>query len=362
MQKALNLAKKAQGNTSPNPLVGAILVKNNKILATGYHKKAGTDHAEIIALKKAGTQAKGSSLYINLEPCCHFGKTPPCSRALIDAEIKEVHIATLDPNPLVSGKGKTELEKAGIKVFVGEKQQEAQELNEIFFKYINSKMPFVIAKWGMSLDGKIATHTGESKWITNETARLEGRKLRTVCDAILVGVNTILTDDPELTARVEKKPPMKRTTVVVDSSGKTPLTAKIFKTINDVIIATTEKMSEKKQVAYTKLGATILKTKSKNGQVDLKSVLTQLGKMHITSVLIEGGGETIASAIEENLVDKVHIFIGDKIIGGIDARSPVGGLGFAKMKDVSLWNIETFKKINGNIEIIAYPNYGKSKS
>jgi diaminohydroxyphosphoribosylaminopyrimidine deaminase/5-amino-6-(5-phosphoribosylamino)uracil reductase len=216
-------------------------------------------------------------------------------------------------------------------------------------------MPFVIAKWGMSLDGKIATHTGESKWITNETARLEGRKLRKVCDAILVGVNTILKDDPELTARVGTDELIRRTTIVLDSTGRTPLDAKIFKTINKIIIATTEQMPVKKQNAYEKLGAQVIRTKSKNNHVDLKSTLKQLGKMQITSVLIEGGGETIGSAIEQNLVDKVHIFIGDKIIGGKDALSPVAGSGFAKMKNVSLWKIDSIKKIETDISIVAYP-------
>lgn len=355
MLQALKLAQKANGNTHPNPLVGAVLIKNGKVIATGYHKKAGADHAEIVALKKAGINAKGSTLYINLEPCCHYGKTPPCTKSIIKAGVNEVHIATLDPNPLVSEKGKIELEKAGIKVVVGERCKEAKKINEIFFKYISTGLPFVVVKWAMSLDGKIATRTGDSKWITNKKVRLEGRKLRHVSSAILVGVNTIIKDDPELTARITSKPPAPRITIILDTNGKTPLNAKIFKTINKIIIATTEKISEKKEREYKLLGAQVLKTKSKNNHVNLRQLLKQLGKQHITSVLIEGGGETIATAMEENLVDKICIFIGNKIIGGKDSLSPVSGKGFAKIKDASLWTITSIKKMNDDIALILYP-------
>ncbi|NQU83781.1 MAG: bifunctional diaminohydroxyphosphoribosylaminopyrimidine deaminase/5-amino-6-(5-phosphoribosylamino)uracil reductase RibD [Parcubacteria group bacterium] len=356
MLKTIKLAKKGIGHTSPNPLVGAIIVKNNKIIGQGYHKKAGDDHAEIAALKKTGKKARGATMYINLEPCCHFGKTPPCTKAIISAGIKEIHIAMLDPNSKVCGKGKKELEKADIKVIVGEERDKAKKLNEIFCKYIKNNVPFVLAKWAMSLDGKIATHTGDSKWITNKKSRSLVQELRQKYDAILVGVNTVLKDNPRLTARAKTSRPSNPIRIIVDSAGRTPLTANVLKNKQaKTIIATTEKISKKREELYVKLGAQVIKIKSKNKRVNLKELIKKLGKLEITSILIEGGGEILASAVSEKIIDKAYIFIGNKIIGGRDTKTPVEGGGIGKMIDVEEWKIENTRQIDNNILIVAYP-------
>lgn len=355
MLRCISLAKKGMGKVSPNPLVGAILVKNNKIIGTGYHTKYGAPHAEVEAIKKAGKKTKGAALYINLEPCCHYGQTPPCTKAIIKAGISEVHFAILDPNSLVRGKGKMELEKAGIKVFVGEEQEQANILNEVFLKQITTGLPYVAAKWAMSLDGKIATHTGDSKWITNEKSRSFGRKLRYVYDAILVGVNTIIKDNPRLTARDGFNRSYSATTIVLDSMGRLPLNSQIFKEKNKIIIATTKKMPVQKEKAYLAKGAQVLRTTSLQGKVNLKEVMKKIVRQKINSVLIEGGGEVLASAIQNSLVDKAYIFIGNKIIGGKNAKTPVGGQGYAQIKETKNWHLHQVKKIVDDLFIIVYP-------
>lgn len=356
MLQTINLAKRGTGHTSPNPLVGALIVKNGKIIAKGYHKQAGGDHAEIAALKKAGRKAKDAIMYINLEPCCHHGKTPPCTKAIIKSGIKEIHIAMLDPNPLICGQGKKELTKAGIKVIVGELQNQAKKLNETFCKYITTNQPFITAKWAMSLDGKIATHTGDSKWISNEKSRKLVHKLRQQYDAVMVGVNTIIKDDPKLTVRTKIKKPAHPTRIVLDSTGRTPLSAKIFEQPGQVILVTTKKIFKKKERLYNKLGAKVIRIKSKNGQIDLTTLTIQLGKQAITSILIEGGNHVITSAVEQNLIDKAYIFIGNKIIGGQQAKTPVAGQGIAKISLAHNWKIEKIKRLDDDILLVAYPN------
>lgn len=355
MLTALQEARKGMGRTSPNPMVGAVLVKNNKIISRAYHHKAGEPHAEVLAIKKAGKKAKGSTLYINLEPCCHYGKTPPCANAIIKAWIKTVHIAMLDPNPKVAGKGKKELEKAGIKVVVGEEKQEALLLNEIFVKYITSHKPFVAAKWAMSLDGKTATRAGKSKWISGVESRLLVHKLRRQYDAILAGVNTVLKDDPRLTARLHGVHSRQPVRIVVDSAGKTPVSAKIFKAHGKVIIAATKKLSKNKKQKYQERGAEVIITKSNNDKVNLKELMKKLGKMEISSVLIEGGGEITASAWEQNLLDKIYAFIGNKLIGGGDAKTPLGGKGIANMAQAKPLKIHEIKQLGSDLLVVAYP-------
>lgn len=355
MLAALQEAKKGKGRVSPNPMVGAVLVKNNKIISHTYHHQAGEPHAEVLAIKKAGKKVIGSILYTNLEPCCHYGKTPPCVKAIIKAGIKTVHIAMLDPNPKVAGKGKKELEKAGIKVVVGEEKQEALLLNEIFVKYITSHKPFVAAKWAMSLDGKTATRAGESKWISGVESRLLAHKLRRQYDAILVGVNTVLKDDPRLTARLHDVHPRQTVRIVVDSAGKTPVSAKIFKARGKVIIAATKKLSKNKKQKYQERGAEVITTKSNNDKVNLKELMKELGKREITSVLIEGGGEITASFLEQNLLDKIYAFIGNKLIGGRDAKTPLGGKGIASMTKARTLHIQEIKQLGSDLLEVAYP-------
>lgn len=364
IRHTIQLAKKAVGQTSPNPLVGAVIVKNNKIIARGYHKKAGDKHAEIEAIEKAGQKARGATMYVNLEPCCHFGQTPPCARAIIKAGIKKVHIGMLDPNSKVSGKGKTELEKAGIKVIMEEENiKEARELNEIFIKYMTDKRPFVAAKWAMSLDGKIAASDGSSKWITNKKSRQIVHKIRRRYDAIMVGVNTVIKDDPLLNTRLKTSLPIHQPArIIIDSTGRTPLNANILnkETCGQTIIATTEKMIPSKEKKYQKLGAEILRVKSKKNRVCLTELLKKLAKKNITSILIEGGGELMASAFAEKIIDKIYIFIGEKIIGGKNAITPVAGKGIKTIADAKNFKISKLEKIDNNILITAYPHDKKN--
>ncbi|MFH2138883.1 MAG: bifunctional diaminohydroxyphosphoribosylaminopyrimidine deaminase/5-amino-6-(5-phosphoribosylamino)uracil reductase RibD [Candidatus Omnitrophota bacterium] len=331
LNMTLALAKKGEGKTSPNPMVGAVIVKNNRIIAAGYHRYAGGPHAEINALKKAGRNTAGATLYVSLEPCAHFGRTPPCAAAIISAGIRRVVIGMTDPHHVNNGKGVKELRRAGIKIDFANDQKPFLALNEIFIKYIKSKMPFVIVKAGQSIDGKIATKTGESKWITGEASRKYAQNLRNKVDAIMVGVNTLLIDDPFLSSRVggkiKKEKPIK---IVVDTFLKTSVNANIFKQKSPapVIIVTTNKAAKAKVKKLEKKGAAVWYCPAdKNGNIDLKSLMQELGKREISSVLVEGGGELIGSCFDQKLVDKVCFFIAPKIIGGQNAISSVSGTG-----------------------------------
>ncbi len=364
MQKALALAAKGKGRTSPNPLVGAVIVKGNKIIADDYHRKAGTPHAEILALKKAGAKARGAALYINLEPCCHTDKkTPPCTKSIIKSGIKEVVAAMLDPNPKVRGKGIRELQNAGIETEVGIMETEAKNLNEAFIKFITKKEPFVILKIAQSLDGKIATSKGESKWITGEKAREYVHKLRNEVDAVLVGIGTVKKDNPSLDCRIKGGRNPYR--IIVDSNLQIPLNAKVLK-YNDskTIIATISPPSpsfsrggfqtrpyKKELMSYQKkserlndMGIRILQVKDNNGKVDLKALIKELGKLDIARVMIEGGSSINASALSSGIVDKVLFFLAPKIIGGADAVPSVGGKSPAFLKNaVKIKNLQVKK-------------------
>lgn len=334
MQAALALAAKALGRTSPNPMVGAVIVKNGEIVGQGYHRQAGTPHAEIHALREAGSAAEGATLYVTLEPCVHYGRTPPCTTAIVNAGISHVVVATKDPNPLVAGRGIDTLEKAGITTTVGVLEQEANRLNEVFNKFITTGNPFVVLKSAMSLDGKIATRTGHSQWITGDAARQFGHSLRDRYDAIMVGVGTVLADDPLLTTRLpqgEGKNPLR---IVVDSHARTPLTSKVITDkAASTLLAVTAQAPAEKIAALQAAGVLVLVTEEKNGRVDLSSLMSELGNRHVTSILIEGGAALTATAVEEKLVDKVHFFIAPLIIGGSTAPGPVGGQGVAKLTD-----------------------------
>ncbi len=338
MEQALSLARLAVGQVSPNPAVGAVIVRNGEVIGQGYTQPPGLPHAEIMALKQAGKQARGSTMYVTLEPCCHYGRTSPCTKSIIEAGIKEVHFAMADPNPIVSGKGQAELEKNGIKTYVGEGETTANEINEAYAKYITTGMPFVTAKFALSLDGKIATRTGESRWISGEESRKHVHYLRYAADAILVGVNTVIIDDPSLTTKccggrggTAMKQPLR---VVIDTSGRTPLTAKIFQQPGKTLLAQ-GKISTAKRAAFAKAGVEILELPTdRQGFVDINKLLQALGKREVTSVMTEGGGTLLGSLFDSGLVDKVIAFIAPIIIGGTDVKTPVCGKGIDKIADV----------------------------
>ncbi len=330
MNMAVNLALKAKGRTSPNPMVGAVVVKDGKVVGRGCHEKAGLAHAEVVALDEAGENAKGAVLYVTLEPCAHFGRTPPCVDRIIQSKIKEVIIGMCDPNPLNNGKGIQILKNHKIKVEVGFLEEKLSKLNSAFLKYITKRMPYITVKVGQSLDGKIATGTGESKWITSEKSRDFCNRLRQDYDAIMVGVNTVRRDNPRLDARFSPKQPVK---IVIDSRLSTPQDANIFTNNSKVIVVTIPtrpgQETENRNILAEK--AKILEVREKFGQVNLKDMFKNLARQEITSVLVEGGGTLIGSLFDEGLVDKVLFFISPKIIGGKDAISSVIGKGIKRL-------------------------------
>ncbi|MDO8525043.1 MAG: bifunctional diaminohydroxyphosphoribosylaminopyrimidine deaminase/5-amino-6-(5-phosphoribosylamino)uracil reductase RibD [Candidatus Omnitrophota bacterium] len=338
---ALGLASKAKGMTSPNPCVGAVVVKGGRIIGRGYHRFAGGPHAEIYALRQAGKRAKGATLYVSLEPCSHYGRTPPCTDAIIGSGIKRVVSAMKDPNPINNGKGLRVLRNNGIKTDVGVLETEARNLNEDFIKYITRRMPFVVVKVAQTMDGKIATRTGDSKWITGEKARRFVHELRSEVDAIMVGAGTVLKDDPSLTVRLKGRVPLQRGRKV-----KQPLR---------IILAGRSKIPSAARIFNTKGGGVIIvTTKEKSGRVDIKSLLKELARREITSVMIEGGGETIASAFEAGVVDKVYFFIAPKVIGGRGAPTSVEGEGIEKAgKAIRLGKVSS-RKIDDDLLIEGY--------
>jgi diaminohydroxyphosphoribosylaminopyrimidine deaminase/5-amino-6-(5-phosphoribosylamino)uracil reductase len=336
MKQALSLASLALGQVSPNPAVGAVIVKDGEVVGQGYTQPPGSWHAEIMALKQAGEKARGGVMYVTLEPCAHYGRTPPCTKAIIAADISEVHFAILDPNPLVSGKGSDELEREGIKVHFGEHEDEARQINEAYLKYITTGIPFVTVKFAVSLDGKIATKDGDTKWITGVEARKYVHCLRYTADAIMAGANTILTDDPFLTSRygetggTVRKRPLR---VIVDGKWRVPATAHVFVEPGKAILAVSRMEDAEKKKAFIQLGVDVLELPSEGDTVDLKRLLKILAERQITSVLVEGGGILLGSFFDQKLVDKVIAFIAPIIIGGQGAKIPVAGEGVGKLAE-----------------------------
>jgi diaminohydroxyphosphoribosylaminopyrimidine deaminase / 5-amino-6-(5-phosphoribosylamino)uracil reductase len=328
MRLAINLALKGKGSTSPNPMVGALLVKKGKIIGRGFHIRAGFPHAEIVALDEVGFDAKGATLYVTLEPCAHFGLTPPCVNRIIESRLKEVVVGMVDPNPLNNGKGIAILRQFGIKVRVGFLEDKLKELNKVFIKNITKKLPHITAKVAQSLDGKIATRTGHSKWITSDKSRSIAHRLRQDFDGIMVGVNTVLRDDPKLNAWFSNRHPVK---IIIDSQLSTPQDSAIFSKGAKVIIVTLPSLegqeTENRKMLSQK--ATILEVKEKDGQINLKDCLKKLLKLGVYSILVEGGGTLIGSLFDQALVDRVMFFIAPKIIGGKEAISSVMGQGVA---------------------------------
>ena len=335
MQKALELACLALGKTSPNPVVGAVIVKDQQIVGEGYHHKAGTPHAEVHALRQAGAMAAGATIYVSLEPCCHHGRTPPCADALIKAGIKRAVIATLDPNPLVAGKGMQKLLDAGIEVEIGVLEAEACKLNEGFFQYIKTKRPLVAIKTAMTLDGKIAAKSGDSRWITAEDTRNYVHQLRGVYDAILVGIGTVLQDDPRLNVRLENCDYSDPVRVVIDSHLEIPMYSQIVSTSRQQrsIIFCAADADQARQTRLEEAGCEVQRVNSCEGKLQLEEVLDRLGEMKLCTLLVEGGGTINAAFLENGLADKVYWFIAPKIIGGQAAPTPVEGRGFDFMKE-----------------------------
>ncbi len=358
MEQTLSLAKLALGQVSPNPAVGAVVVKNDILVGQGYTQPPGSSHAEVVALQQAGEQARGSVMYVTLEPCCHYSRTPPCTQEIIAAGIAEVHLAMLDPNPLVSVRGKDELEKKGVKVYMGEQEEEAKEINEAYTKFIATRMPFVTAKFAISLDGKIATRSGDSKWISGDEARKYVHTLRYAADAVMTGVNTVLIDDPHLTCRfgggrggTARKQPLR---VVVDGRGRTPLTANVFSEPGRTLLALGKLLLPEEARAFTQAGAEILELPSEEGVVDLEKLLKALGEREITSILVEGGGTLLGSLFDQGLVDKVIAFISPVILGGKEAKTAVGGKGVDKVVDsVKLQRVRV-ERFDGDLMVSGY--------
>jgi len=343
MRRAFALARRAEGRTSPNPMVGAVIVKDGRIVGEGYHRRAGEPHAETEALRAASAAARGATMYVTLEPCAHYGRTPPCADAIIAAGIAEVYYAVGDPNPRVNGKAHAQLEAAGVAVHRGPCEDEARELNRPFFKHVMTGRPFITAKFAMSLDGKIATRAGDSRWISNEAARQLAHELRNVTDAILVGAGTALADDPRLTTRLSPLSPQRKGSVgeeladvrhplriVADSRGRVSFLAGVFDPAlpGRTVLATTAAAPDTHCAELTARGVEVWTLPADGqGRVSLPALLDEIGRRGMLTLLVEGGSELLGAFFAEKLVDRVWAFIAPLIIGGRDAPGPVGGLG-----------------------------------
>lgn len=357
MKRALELAKLGWGKTNPNPLVGAVIVKGGRIISEGYHKALGSDHAEVSAFKNATESITGSTLYVTLEPCSHFGRTPPCANTIIEAGIKEVVVAMVDPNPKVSGRGIKILEDAGITVTADVLNDEARKLNEIFIKYITEKRPFVIMKTASTLDGKIASSSGDSKWITGEASRNYVHALRDRVSAVMVGINTVICDNPHLTTRLPDRKGKNPVRIIVDSRGRIPLDSNVITGISPdckTWLAATSALDKTSESLLIEKGVKIIKADGTNNNVDLDKLMQELYKLEIDSVLLEGGGELNAAALDAGIVDKAMFFIAPKIIGGKAAPTPVGGVGALKMKDALALKDVSVRRFDEDVLIEGY--------
>jgi len=340
MRRALRLAKR--GRTSPNPMVGAVVVRDGRIVGEGFHPRAGEPHAEVFALRAAGEAAKEATLYVTLEPCCHYGRTPPCTKTIIQAGVARVVAAMVDPNPRIQGKGLKKLQDAGIEISIGLLEDQAQRLNEAYIKYITTGLPFVRLKMAVTLDGKIATNTGESRWITGEVARRYVHKLRSRADAVVVGIGTILKDNPRLTARSASGVQMghQPARVVVDSMARTPPDAAIFEAPGGLIIAATKRAPDERLRRLEQMGACILLLNDVAERVDLTALASELAAGGMINVLVEGGGELAAGFLEAKLVDAVTFLTAPKILGGREAPTAVEGMGVRSLDEaINLQNI-----------------------
>jgi diaminohydroxyphosphoribosylaminopyrimidine deaminase/5-amino-6-(5-phosphoribosylamino)uracil reductase len=377
MERALSLARQALGTASPNPAVGAVLVKDGRIVGEGFTQPPGGPHAEVVAIRRAGEAARGATLYVTLEPCCHHGRTPSCTQAVLAAAVREVHLSHLDPDPHVNGQGKAELESAGVIVFVGEGKEEARRINEAYLKHRTTGLPFVIAKFAASLDGKIAATSGDSRWVSGPESRRWAHRQRTVVDAIMVGVRTVLIDDPDLTARPARRPPVRAEPgegarqpdgeprqplrVVVDSRGRTPASARVLSPPASTLVATTDASAQAWRRQMGDAGAEVVVLPAHlpggtaaEGRVDLGELLRHLGGRDILSLLVEGGGELLGSFFDLGLVDKVQAIIAPTIIGGKEAPTAVAGRGARRMADALRLRDVTVERLGEDVLVTGY--------
>lgn len=346
MKQALELAGKGIGFVNPNPLVGALIVKDGRVIGRGWHEYYGGPHAEINAIKDVKGNTENATIYVSLEPCSHYGKTPPCSLEIIRSNFSRVVIGCIDPNPLVTGQGIELIRNAGIEVEIGIMEKEVKELNEVFFKFISTRMPFVVMKIAMSLDGKIATKTGDSKWISGEKSRKKVHELRNQYSGIMLGINTVIKDDPLLNVRTINGNIKNPIRIVVDSKARISLEAKIINSpeIAPTIIAVTNKAPDEKLNHLEEKGVRVIVCPEKNTRVNLRFLMQELAKQNIDSILLEGGGTMNSEAIHQGIVDKVIVFIAPKIIGGAEAITPVEGMGVSCLVNaVKLENLKTIQ-------------------
>lgn len=353
MRRALALARRGVGRTSPNPAVGCVIVKDGAIVGEGWHRKAGTPHAEVHALRGAGEKAGRSDVYVTLEPCSHHGKTPPCADALVEAGVGRVFAGMVDPNPKVSGNGLQKLRRAGIEVHVGLLEEECRLLNEPFIKHVSTGMPFVICKSAMTLDGKIATANGDSKWITSDKSRRYVHRLRAMVDAVMVGAGTVEADDPLLTARIPGgRDPLR---VIVDSRLRISPKARLLHVQSPAgtVIATISG-DEAKIARLEKDGTVVLRCREKEGRVDLADLMARLGVMNVQSVLLEGGSELAGEMLRSDLIDKFHLFYAPKLVGGAGKR-PFGGHGVERIADALILQEISVRRFGEDILVTAYP-------
>jgi len=353
MRRALSLARRGAGRTAPNPAVGCVIVQEGAIVGEGWHKKAGTPHAEIHALRQAGEKAHGADVFVTLEPCSHHGRTPPCADALVEAGVAKVVAGMVDPNPLVSGRGLERLKAAGMHVETGVLEEECRRLNESFIKHVTTGLPFVILKSAMTLDGKIATSLGDSKWITNDKSRVYVHKLRGMVDAVMVGSGTAVADDPLLTCRVGRgKNPVR---IIVDSTLRTPLHAQVVNNgAAHTIIATTPAADEAKAAALRAAGVEILICRENPRGVDLPDMLARLGKRGVQSILLEGGGTLAGEALRHRLIDKFLFFYAPKLVAGV-GKGPFAGEGVEKIAEAVQLERVMVRRVGTDILVEGYP-------
>jgi len=359
MRMALGLARKGRGRTTPNPMVGAVVVRGKAAVGKGYHRRAGEPHAEVLALRQAGKKAKGATLYLNLEPCDHFGKTPPCTQAILKAGIQRVVAGMRDPNPLVSGRGFRRLKRAGVRVDVGLLEGECRELNAPFGKFISTGNPFVILKAAVSLDGKVATKSGDSRWISGGASRKYVHRLRSDVDAVMVGVGTVRRDDPLLNVRLAgRKNPRHPLRIIVDSRLRIPADSRIVRTAAEfpTLVAATPSAPLKRVDWLKKKRVEVLVVRrNRRGRVSLLALLKELGSRGIQSILLEGGPTLNASAWEEKIVDRVLLFIAPKVIGGRETSGMIGGEGVGKVKNARRVEILRVRRMGPDLLIEAKP-------
>ncbi len=357
MKKAIRLARRGLGSTSPNPVVGALIVKNDQIISSGYHKRAGAPHAEIVALSKAGERTRGSSLYVNMEPCNHYGRTPPCTGAILESGVRKIVVGMPDPNPHVTGRGCEFLRSKGVEVKCGVLEEECTRLNEIYVKYVTKGKPFVILKGALTLDGWIATKTGNSKWITGEKSRKFVHTLRKRVDAIMVGVETIIADNPLLTPYLTRRSGRAPVKVIADTNLRIPLHSRVFNSPKSAltIIAAGSNVTNNKRKTIEGLGARVINCQMRDGRIDLADLLDKLAEMSISSILVEGGATIFSSIIREGLVDKFYIFLAPKILCGDNGIPFARGPGCDTIENCLTLKVLMVRRFDDDIMIEGYP-------